>query len=186
MSGCGCLLRSAETVGLAWMDRGEASIADSLANGWQLCRVNQWQCPCEYSSWRSQDILTQAQLPHDSGHTLGSRVLIRSALETLEILIHLNQVTGRVLDGSLDFHIFDKKTRELLLGSRDGSTSHKSMNIVTVLSHCKKKYEGISGIYAVLSESAHPNYEGVCVGYSKIEREAHETNFTNRWPALWS
>jgi hypothetical protein len=154
--------------------------------------AHKWKAPFrslilrECVSWRAQDLLAQAQLLHESGHTLGSRILIRSALETLAILIHLNQLTQRVLDGTLDFHVFDQKTRELLLGSRDGSTSHTSINIVTVLSHCEKKYEGISGIYAILSECAHPNYEGVCVGYSKINRDDYETDFSNRWSELWS
>ena len=154
--------------------------------------THKWKAPFrslmlrECVAWRCQDLLAQAEFLHESGHTLGSRILIRSALETLAILIHLNQLTQRVLDGELDFHVFDRKTRELLLGSRDGSTSQTSLNIVTVLGHCERKYKGISGIYATLSECAHPNYEGVCVGYSDVNFETDETNFSNRWQEHWS
>lgn len=136
--------------------------------------------------WRVHDLLTQAHLLHQAGHTLGSRILIRSALESVATLIHLNQLTGKVLAGSLNFHAFDLTTRALLLGSRDGSTKHTSINIVTVLSHCEKKYKGISSIYATLSECSHPNYEGICIGYSEVDHEQFETNFSNRWSELWA
>lgn len=154
--------------------------------------AHKWKAPFrslilrECVAWRAQDLLAQAQVLHEAGHTLGSRILIRSALESLAVLIYLNQQTQRVLDGALDFHVFDGKTSALLLGSRDGSTSLTSINIVTVLGHCEKRYPGISDIYATLSECAHPNHEGVCLGYSKVDREAFETNFSNRWKDLWS
>jgi hypothetical protein len=136
--------------------------------------------------WRVQDLLSQAHLLQGGGHTLGSRILIRSAIESVATLIHLNQLTAQVLNGTLNFHAFDLKTRHLLLGSRDGSTKHSSINIVTVLSHCDKKYDGLSGIYATLSECAHPNYEGMCIGYSDVDFERYETNFSNRWNELWA
>jgi hypothetical protein len=136
--------------------------------------------------WRVHDLLTQAHVLHQAEHTLGSRILIRSALESVAALIHLNQLTSQVLDGTLNFHVFDVKTRSLLLGSRDGSTKHTSINIVTVLSHCEKKYKGVSSIYATLSECAHPNYEGICIGYSEVDHDRYETNFSNRWAELWA
>jgi hypothetical protein len=136
--------------------------------------------------WRVHDILSQAHLLHGGGHTLGSRILIRSAIESIATLIHLNQLTAQVLNGKLNFHTFDLKTRHLLLGSRDESTKHKAISIVTVLSHCDKKYEGLSGVYAALSECAHPNYEGMCIGYSNVDFERYETNFSNRWSELWA
>lgn len=136
--------------------------------------------------WRVHDLLTQAHLLHREKHTLGSRILIRSALESAATLIHLNQLTVQVLDGILDFHDFDLRTRNLLLGSRNGSTKHTSINIVTVLSHCERRYKGVSGIYATLSECAHPSYEGICIGYSQVDLERFETNFSNRWSELWA
>ena len=154
--------------------------------------AHKWKAPFrslilrECVAWRTQDLLSQAQLLHDAGHTLGSRILIRSALETLAVLIYLNRLTRQVLEGVSDFHVFDRKTSELLIGSRDGSTSLTSINIVTVLGQCEKRYPTISDIYATLSECAHPNHEGVCLGYSEIDRDAYETNFSDRWSELWA
>ncbi len=136
--------------------------------------------------WRTHDLLTQAHLLFQAKHILGSRILIRSALESTAMLIYLNQLTAQLLSGSADFETFESKTRKLLLGSRDGSTKHDSMNIVTVLEHCERKYEGLTNVYAALSECAHPNYEGVCFGYSDVDRERHETHFSNKWEAMWA
>jgi hypothetical protein len=41
-------------------------------------------------------------------------------------------------------------------------------------------------IYEGLCESAHPNYEGLSGGYSKIDYENHATHFSNRWADLFS
>ena len=72
-----------------------------------------------------------------------------------------------------------------MLGSRDSSTSHKALNIVTILENCESRYPGIKGIYDILSESAHPNYEGMVVGYSKVDHSEYETHFSNRWMELY-
>jgi len=131
--------------------------------------------------WRLHDLMTQAYALHQQRHGLGARILLRSGFETLATLIYLNQLLQRVLDGSLNFHAFGQATSILLLGSRNNSTEHKSLNIITVLEKCDKRYPGITRLYAELSESAHPNYEGLCSGYSKIDHDEYETIFSNRW-----
>lgn len=136
--------------------------------------------------WRAHDLLTQAHHLYKARHILGSRILIRSAIETVAILIHLNQITEQVLQGTLGFYDFEDKTCKLLLGSRDGSTNHSAVNITTVLGHCETKYEGINDAYAALSECAHPNYEGLCFGYSDVDSERNETIFSNKWEAMWA
>ena len=91
---------------------------------------------------------------------------------------------GQVLDSKLGFHAFGEKTSVLLLGSRDGSTELQSINITTILQKCDKRYPSIEKFYAVLSESAHPNYAGMVADYSKIDHDEYETHFSNRWMEL--
>ena len=138
---------------------------------------------CVY--WRIQDLLAQAHALYGVNYILGSRILIRSAMETLAVLIYLNQLTEKVISDKLDFHEFSVKTIQLLLGSRDGTTKHDSINIMTILGHCEKRYPGILDMYATLSESAHPNWEGICYGYSKVDHDNYETNFSNNWSEMW-
>lgn len=106
--------------------------------------------------------------------------MLRSALETIAVLIYLNQLTRKVLESKLSFHEFGDKTSRMLLGSRNQSTGHVSINIVTVLAKCRNRYPLIEQLYAELSESAHPNYEGMSVGYSTIDRNEHSVSFSNK------
>ena len=142
-----------------------------------------WRCWMlrEAVFWRVNDLCAQSYALHQQGHGLGARILLRSAFETLAMLIHLNQSILQVLDGRLNFHEFSKKTTTLLLGSKDKSTPYPSLNIMTILAKCDKRYPGLAELYAVLSESAHPNYEGLLAGYSKTDHNERETHFSNRW-----
>lgn len=153
--------------------------------------AHKWKAPFrslalrEGVAWRTQDLLAQSLLLHESQNVLGARILLRSAIETVAILIYLNQLTRKVLNGALNFHEYSTKTSTLLLGSRDKSTDHAAINITTVLQKCNSRYPGIEELYATLSESAHPNYEGVCIGYSKVDRTNYVTTFSNRWAEMY-
>lgn len=134
--------------------------------------------------WRLNDLMTQSYALHEQGHGLGARILLRGGFESLATLIYLNQLMRQVVDGRLSFREFGNKTATLLLGSRDGSTEHQSINIMTVLEKSDKQYPGIVKLYSILSESAHPNYEGMVVGYSTVDHDEYETHFSNRWMEL--
>ena len=82
-----------------------------------------------------------------------------------------------VVAGTTDFHAFSEITTRLLLGSRDKSTRYESINILTVLQKANKRYAGLEDWYAALSESAHPNYEGIVLGYSKDDPKNFLTTF---------
>ncbi len=131
--------------------------------------------------WRLQDLLVQVVALWKQNHTLGAIVLLRSALETLGVLIYLNQKTEDVVNGEEDFFDFARATARLMLGSKNRSTATESINILTVLKRSNKRYPGLMDIYAELSESAHPNYQGVCSGYSRIDEKHYITKFSNRW-----
>jgi hypothetical protein len=136
--------------------------------------------------WRLEDLLRQSYALHKTGHSLGALILLRSALETLATLIYLNQLTASVLDSSLDFHEFSGKTGVLLLGSRNKSTNYPAINILTVFQKCAKRYDFIEKFYADLSECAHPNHEGLILGYSKPDKENFIENFSNHWSAMYA
>lgn len=139
----------------------------------------------EAACWRVHDLLDQSYMLHQKGHGLGVRILLRSAFESLATLIYLNQLTQQVLDGELNFHVFSQKTGILLFGSKNDATPLKSTSIITVLEKCERQYPGLMSLYADLSESAHPNYEGLCRGYSMINHSEYEATFSNRWMELY-
>lgn len=138
----------------------------------------------EITFWRIHDLLTQTYALHLNGRALGARILLRSAIETLATLIYLNQSTAAVIAKNQDFHTYSNLTARLLLGSRDKSTEHKAVHIISVLEKCEKRYPGIMGLYALLSESAHPNFEGLCVGYSRIDHDNYVAEYSNNMSVM--
>ena len=172
----------------------KSSLCQSVDLGCLFSRnaiAHKWKAPFrsltlrEGVAWRTQDLLAQSLALHESENGLGARILLRSAFESVAVLIYLNMLTRQVLAGTLDFHEYSRKTSTFLLGSRDKSTDHVAINIVTVLQKCDARYPGIEELYAALSESAHPNYEGVCVGYSKVDHKNFVNTFSNRWQAVY-
>jgi hypothetical protein len=149
--------------------------------------AHKWKAPFrslilrEVVYWRMLDLLDQSLALHKHGHALGARILLRSAFETLAILIYLNQRMASVLDGSMTFNDFNIATQRLVLGSKVEGDPEQAINILTVLNHCDKKYEGMMSLYQDLSESAHPNYQGMSEGYTKIDHKADAVQFSNRW-----
>jgi hypothetical protein len=139
----------------------------------------------ETAFWRIHDLLSQSYELHLSHRALGARILLRSALETLATLIYLNQATALVVAGEENFHEFSDKTARLLLGSKDKSTDAEAVNIITVLKKCEQLYPGIGAAYASLSETAHPNFEGMCFGYSRIDRDNYISEFSNNMAGMY-
>jgi hypothetical protein len=171
----------------------KASLFPKIPVGGLLARnpvAHKWKAPFrsmmlrEAAFWRVHDLMTQSYRLHVLEHGLGARILLRSGFETLASLVYLNLLMQQVIDGKLNFHVFGHKTTLLLLGSRNDEMMPRSINIVTVLEKCDKRYPGLMAIYADLSESAHPSYEGLCSGYSTINHDEYETTFSNRWMEL--
>jgi hypothetical protein len=127
------------------------------------------------------DLGQQTLLLTEHNHILGARILLRSAIETLGLLIYLNQKTQAVLSGALSFFAFDEITKQLLMGSKNGVTSQAAVNILTVLGQAEKAHPGLVSMHQHLSESAHPNYDGVLYGYSSTDPDKYETHFVNNW-----
>ena len=152
--------------------------------------VYKWKSPFEawvlreVTSWRLHDLLTQCHLLYQQDHILGFRILLRSGIETLAILIYLNQLMDKVIKEKISFNDFDENVKKLVLGSKDESTTYQALNIVGILDKCDNYYSGIKTIYADLSETAHPNYKGLVGKYSKADHDKKETNFLNRWSEI--
>jgi hypothetical protein len=171
------------------------ALCKELAAGGLFARnpvVHKWKAPHrsailrEATSWRAQDLLTQAVYLSEAGHLLGARILVRSAIETLCILAYLNQITWDVVEGQMTFTEFSDKTVRLLLGSKNGSTGAESINIISVLKRVEARVPGLTNVYSSLSESAHPNYEGTASGYGTVDHESFVTKFSNKWAVKYS
>lgn len=83
----------------------------------------------ELTFWRVTDLLNQMVALANAGHVLGTRILLRSAIETLGILIYLNQKTRAVLEGKEAFSAFSDVTSQLMLGSKNKTTKIEAINV---------------------------------------------------------
>lgn len=170
-----------------------ASLMKSISVGGLHSRnpvVYKWKAPfrCwmlrEAAFWRVTDLLTQSLALYQLGRGLGARILLRSGFETLASLIYLNLKMQAVMDGKLDFHNFSQVTAQLVGARKNDTVAPVAINVVTMLNHGDRRCPGLRGIYDSLSESAHPNFEGMVWGYSKVDHDEYETHFSNRWMAL--
>lgn len=176
------------------IDRWSKSLCNEVSVGGLVARcatAHKWKAPYrsvvvrESLIWRMHDLGQQILLLAEHKHILGARILHRSAIETLAVLIYLNQKTDAVVSGALSFFEFDRITHQFLLGSRNGVTSESAVNILTVLAKAEKSYPGLVEMHERLSESAHPNFDGVLYGYSSSDPDKYETQFRNRWVDLF-
>jgi Family of unknown function (DUF5677) len=199
------MLRTLANVWLSWklnamddirgqLERWSQSLCPDVGVGGLLARseaAHKWKAPFrsivirEALLWRMHDIGQQILLLSQHQHILGARILLRSAIETLALLIYLNQKTSSVISGTLSFFEFDDITKKLLMGSKNEATSQAAVNILTVLCKAEKSHPGLLSMHQRLSESAHPNYDGVLYGYSSTDPEKYETHFQNRWVELF-
>ena len=174
------------------VDAWESSLCEKLELGGLYARnpvAHKWKvgfrCMTlrELVAWRFVDLLKQGLFLVESKHILGARILFRSSLETLAFLIHINQKMANVVKTGSGFHEFSDTTSRLLLGSRDESTRLSAINIISVLEKCERKYKGIMKLYNSLSESAHPNWQGVSLGYCETDYDNFVSYFGNHWEA---
>ena len=142
-----------------------------------------WRCWLlrEAAFWRMTDLLTQSYELHQQKHGLGARILLRSGFETLAALLYLNHNMRMVIDGTLNFHKFSNLTAQQAAGTKRKSDSLEAVQILKMLDKGSRRYPRLRSTFENRSESAHPNFDGMLGGYSKIDYDKHETNFSNRW-----
>lgn len=174
----------------AYIEKAQSSLCREISLGSLLARddcAHKWKITyrCiilrELVAWRFFDLLKQAVILQSGQHILGARILLRSAIETVSILVYSNQKLESITKTGSGFQEFSKATENLLLGSRNDVTPLQAINILTILEKCNRKYDGILRMYEHLSESSHPNWEGLTGAYSKIDYSNYTTYFENRF-----
>ena len=83
--------------------------------------------------WRIVDILTQAYNIGINGMIVGSRILVRSALETVCLIIYMNKKMQSVIEGKMSFDDFENITTRLLLGAKNVDELPDPVNIMKLI-----------------------------------------------------
>ena len=136
--------------------------------------------------WRTVDIISQAHYLSINKMIIGSRILIRSALETICMLIYMNKKIQSVVEGNMSFEDFNKIIERMYIGAKNENKILDSINVMKFIKESEIKYPGIKKIYNDLCETAHPNYFGVSAAYTKRNIKRLETDFGIFWKELYS
>jgi hypothetical protein len=151
--------------------------------------AHKWKAPyrClvirEALLWRMVDLGTAIDVLTDQEQILGVRILLRCAVEASALMEFLCQKIDDVVTGKLSWFDFENDTMRILVGSKSSLVvdGYEAFNILSVLKRANRTYGALENMHQKLSESVHPNYDGVIYAYSKPVPEAKETHFGNYW-----
>jgi len=113
--------------------------------------------------------LTAVEL-YESDKLVSAFVVTRAVIETVAMIYWLHEKVMEFLS-SKDIQKLDDFLMRAMLGSRDGTTSLDSYNVLAAVDRVDKEFLDFRKMYDRLCEFTHPNWSGVLGSYGKIDRE---------------
>lgn len=107
---------------------------------------------------------------YDENKRVPSYILMRSTVETCAACYALRKKISTFLEES-NVDEFDDFLVKGLSGGRDDKAKHRSLNVLTLVNHVDREYDGFRRMYDVLCEYAHPNYLGTLDAFGKVDRD---------------
>lgn len=105
------------------------------------------------------------------GKLVSAAILTRAVLETVALLVLLDQRVREAVAESRQIKALDDLVSRALVGCRNKATPLEAINIRTILEHATKRYDGLAQIYDDLSEIAHPNWGGLLGAYGTLNED---------------
>lgn len=121
---------------------------------------------------RQSDLASVAIELYETKRLVPAFIMTRAVLETTALLYGLHVKMNEFLEKK-DEAKFDEFLMKGMFGSRDGTTSRKSFQILDAIDRMDKEFEGLRSMYDTLCEYTHPNYSGAMGSYSMLERGKH-------------
>jgi hypothetical protein len=110
----------------------------------------------------------------EAGNTIGGAVLTRALMETVAIMVDLHAKLSAFVK-TPDVESLDTFLMKCLFANRyeDGGVRDEyfTASILSSIDRLDKKTKGFRKMYDVLSEYAHPNYNGVFGSFGKVDEE---------------
>lgn len=172
------------------LDRWKESLVEEIAVDALLARcpvAHKWKAP--FRCLLVREALLRRMVALGDGivaltaqsHYLGARVLLRCAVEATALLEYMAQRMDALMAGNITWDRFEELTLKLVVGRRDGEGDIEAVQILNAVRDATRKYEGLEEIHQSLSETVHPNYDGVVGAHAKIDRENHVATFGDFW-----
>lgn len=168
------------------LDRWRASLREEVPIAGLLSRcpiAYKWKAPFRILMVREALIRRMLALGdgmvllENHGHHVGARILLRCAVEATALLEYTAQRMDALVKGNIDWEQFNDLTMRFVLGRRDAGAEVIAVQILNALRDANRVYEGLVDIHEALSETVHPNYDGVVGSYVRIDREEHIAHF---------
>ena len=120
---------------------------------------------------RVSDLADAAIAQTADGKLVPAFVTTRSVVETTAMMYWLWKKSREFLD-SRDEKKYDEFLMRGMLGSRDDTTPHQSLSVLTAVDHLDREFDGLRKMYDTLCEFTHPNWSGAMGAYSRMDEEA--------------
>ncbi len=117
---------------------------------------------------RTTDIAEAGWLLFKDEKIIPSFVLMRACVETCCLAYYLNMKASQFLEDK-NVDVFDEVLGRVLGGTREDESSPQAINVLTMVDHIDKEYDGFRKMYDVMCEYAHPNYRGLLASYGRLD-----------------
>ncbi len=104
-------------------------------------------------------------------------IIIRSAYETAALCFYVYKNLNQAIEKH-DFIEMDNFLMKAGHGGKLDEVRYQAFNILTVIGHLDKQFNGLESMYFLLCEVAHPNWMGCEGAYSTLNTEEHYVEFS--------
>lgn len=125
--------------------------------------------------WRTEELARNAIRALRECDVASAGILCRGVLENAMLHWYLKTTVGK--RDSLGEEALRHRLTKIVMGSKVGDSDLSPVQVMTALEELEKTLPIIREVYARLSETAHPNYDGVHALYANTDYKAHETHF---------
>lgn len=145
---------------------------------WTTSKAPYWAlCIREAQTWRAEEFARAACDMFERGDLVVGVSNVRGAVESVAAVWYLKCLMEAEIErGGAEDDIYDR-LKQLLLGSRVEPALPQATNVITMLKRADKDVPGVWRNYELMSELAHPNYQGALGSFGKPDRETLITYF---------
>jgi hypothetical protein len=108
-------------------------------------------------------------------HVAAGILLTRAVIESTAFIWRLKEILEDRRKYSPDE--LHSELEKMMIGWKDDPDFPKSVNVLTMITHMDRQFPGVRARYDELSETAHPNWNGVFGLYAMIDRAAYTAQF---------
>jgi hypothetical protein len=132
-------------------------------------------CTREALTWRTEELARCACDALARDDVAAGILLTRAVIESTAFIWRLKEILEDRRKYSPDE--LHSELEKMMMGWKDDPDFLKSVNVLTMINHMDRQFPGVRARYDELSETAHPNWNGVFGLFAMIDRAAYNAQF---------